>query len=867
MDPFKGIGTLSFEPQNDDEDDEGMEGLDVLSSLVAGPSQPTESVVELDQQLLSSNEALSSMIHQLKLPTKDVTFQYLEGKISFEQFSQIMEDKEGEKVYAKEPDIDDADYSPIDSPVEEDSPKKKKKGKQPRKPRKRMTDLPKHLEGLMGEANMKFAKGEYDEAISMCSELIRTAPKAIQPFQTLAMIYEEIGDVDKSMQFSLIAAYLKPADADAWIRLAEMALEKNDVNQAIKFYTYAIRADPNNTGTMWERCRLFEEIGHHKRALEGYIIVLKHLPEDEAEKYLQLARSVSKSYYEMGEKEMAVSTMKNAFESHPEFVTSEDVNLYIELLLTDKQFIQTVQVLVKYCGVKFTTSSKDEWTADNAIDINCIIIGDIQLTGCNCPEMIPVDLRTKLAVAMINLKLTDISKDMIEPIFQVEIEENGDLYLDIAEAYMDIKCYKEAKGILEQLVASTNYSLAAVWLKFAECLDHLKDIDAAVTAFSHVVEMAPSHVGARMSLAMLHQQQGKHDEALRALSQENPPHHSLSKQEQTLLLHKCHLLLSQNKHDELVQSCKLLMCHMFKDLTSPSFLRVVFSFKTKKHKLDYLSEHLKEGKSALKTELSVDDIWDVFVKVYETLHGLKRYDDLLELSVFAMNCPYILDDVRKSKQAEFMCFLACLLTKNGKFAFSFIRDLCYKDPDNNQVWNLLNQCLLISTESRHNKFSLRYLIQNPDHIPVALLNGHNASISGTYMYALGEYVAVMRAWPDNPLVSLCIGITFIHLAGQKFSAKKHFLLTQGLAFLNHYLELRGETQEPYYNIGRALHMLGLSYAAVHYYKKVLGMTPIEEHPDGKYDLSREAAYNLSLIYQASGSLEYAKQIVNKYLVI
>lgn len=50
---------------------------------------------------------------------------------------------------------------------------------------------------------------------------------------------------------------------------------------------------------------------------------------------------------------------------------------------------------------------------------------------------------------------------MIEPIFQVEIEENGDLYLDIAEAYMDIKCYKEAKGILEQLVASTNYSLVS----------------------------------------------------------------------------------------------------------------------------------------------------------------------------------------------------------------------------------------------------------------------------------------------------------------------------------------------------------------------------------------------------------------------
>lgn len=29
------------------------------------------------------------------------------------------------------------------------------------------------------------------------------------------------------------------------------------------------------------------------------------------------------------------------------------------------------------------------------------------------------------------------------------------------------------------------------------------------------------------------------------------------------------------------------------------FFSVVFSFKTKKHKLDYLSEHLKEGKSKL----------------------------------------------------------------------------------------------------------------------------------------------------------------------------------------------------------------------------------------------------------------------------
>ena len=35
-----------------------------------------------------------------------------------------------------------------------------------------------------------------------------SAPKALQPFQTLAMIYEELGDIDKSMQVYLCSTIL-----------------------------------------------------------------------------------------------------------------------------------------------------------------------------------------------------------------------------------------------------------------------------------------------------------------------------------------------------------------------------------------------------------------------------------------------------------------------------------------------------------------------------------------------------------------------------------------------------------------------------------------------------------------------------------
>lgn len=41
------------------------------------------------------------------------------------------------------------------------------------------------------------------------------------------------------------------------------------------------------------------------------------------------------------------------------------------------------------------------------------------------------------------------------------------------------------------------------------------------------------------------------------------------------------------------------------------------------------------------------------------------------------------------------------------------------------------------------------------------------------------------------------------------------------AFLNLYLEARGECQESLYNIGRAFHQLGLFNEAVHFYERAL----------------------------------------------
>lgn len=59
---------------------------------------------------------------------------------------------------------------------------------------------------------------------------------AYEPFSTLAMIYEDEEDMNKALQFGLIAAHLNPSDCEEWVRLAEMSLEQDNIRQAIICY-------------------------------------------------------------------------------------------------------------------------------------------------------------------------------------------------------------------------------------------------------------------------------------------------------------------------------------------------------------------------------------------------------------------------------------------------------------------------------------------------------------------------------------------------------------------------------------------------------------------------------------------------------
>ncbi len=69
--------------------------------------------------------------------------------------------------------------------------------------------------------------------------------------------------------------------------------------------------------------------------------------------------------------------------------------------------------------------------------------------------------------------------------------------------------------------------------------------------------------------------------------------------------------------------------------------------------------------------------------------------------------------------------------------------------------------------------------------------------------------------------------------------------------------------------------MGIMPAAVHYYKKGLETEPsaktssviTDKSESNVFDLKNELAYNLSLIYQNSGSPELARYYTQKYVIV
>ncbi|CAG0912786.1 unnamed protein product [Notodromas monacha] len=767
---------------------------------------------------------------------KQAPAKYADGEIDFQTFVSLLgsntdvdgeagSDVDSDGTANSDVDLEEAEFLPRRKDQDEHAPQYERELDKTTKGRRKMQNSQKSklapaLQGLVGEANLRFARGERDTVIDLCMQVIRQYPYAAEPYQTLGMVYEDLGSAEKSLQFSLIAAHLQKTDREEWARLGELASETGHTDQAITCFGKVYALDRNNIEAGVIYAELAGEKMGMKKKLSFYKALLARARDSNqpAKNLLQCCKEVSRLSHQLGDDATATTIMIDAFMTYTNELIPEDINFLLELMILQSRShclnCLLVHNFLPHRNVNFGVE-RFTWT---------VVI----------PEYTPVDIRTKLIVAFVHLEAYALADIVVQPLITGGPQDVDDLYVDIYEAYMAKKMYKNALVFLEKLAADHRYCTTKVLLSYAECLLQCGDMRGAETAYKRVLEQLPDHVDARLSLSRILNELGETGEALDFITQDQ----ETGAVDIQLLRQKCLILLEEDRTSELIPTASLFFSRHFADLRCPEDV-VCATLSKRLQRLQGLigtSKYTFSGGG-----VTPDDEWHLFNAILERLYEKRRFVDLHRLSLSALGSKVFRPRTETLSQLSFfepgrsesLLFIAvqsCFLVENYEIAFPLIRSMVIYNWENPRVLQLLNLVLnRIPPSVRHCRFILRLLCKlqekNLSCTSIKVLNANVCLVSGTYRVALGDYLSVLRENPQQPFFAFMIGICYCHLVCQKFTGFKHGFASQSVAFLSLYVKLRGECQETLYNLGRAYHQLGLVSLALQYYKRALELPP------------------------------------------
>jgi len=267
--------------------------------------------------------------------------------------------------------------------------------------------------------------------------------------------------------------------------------------------------------------------------------------------------------------------------------------------------------------------------------------------------------------------------------------------------------------------------------------------------------------------------------------------------------------------------------------------------------------------------------WTLYVNLFRILLRLNRPDLLCRISYTVWASTLFGKSEEMKRELDLQAAYASILNGDTELTPIHLKCLiaCYVYLPNRMPSVILQLISLASRMCGHSRYGrqiVRLLMKRPSDPRLLMMSANNSFMNSNYKYALMEYFALLKHKPDNPMIHLMVATTFLHLIAQRSTSNRAQLTAQAIAFITKYAELRGESQEVYYNLGRFYHVVGLYKQAVGFYRRVLVIQPVDDRSQPDYnvsDLRREAAFNISQIYKSSGCWELAKRYIYQYSVI
>ncbi|GAB4822338.1 hypothetical protein N2152v2_009384 [Parachlorella kessleri] len=734
-------------------------------------------------------------------------------------------------------------------------------------------DLPEEVAAKLGQANLLYASQKHEEAIALLMEVIRLAPNLPDPYHTLGLLHEAVGNAKKALDFYMIAAHITPKDLGLWKRLAEMSSEQGLVRQAIYCLTQILRRDKDDLDARYDRALLYAELEDDRKAIESFEQVQAIRPD-----HPEVPKALARLYHRAGQAAKAMTVIESHMERHPGQTDLTHVNILAELYGEAGRWDAVLDLIQRaeqdLCG---EGEEEEEESAGG----------------------LPVDLQVKAGLALAQLGQAEQAAQLFSSLLQEPVDQFADLYADVGGMLLGVG---QPAAALQYYRALAEHPVVgqqeAWWARMAVCHRAMCDTQAALHVYEALAQRLPpghpTYVDAKVAIADLHKELGQGQEADKVLnevedllrSQELLPTEPAAAAE--ALLRRASILLACGKHEAYLDLALPVLGTTLRALEretaaaeqegiDPALRRrlkylgrgdeegLVFGYQ----KLDRRKQHIREldervhqmlaegrsdsegeaeegaGGFVMRELLREEGPFMLLLQSGQVLVQEGRHSEARELMQAALD---VWADRWKRDALRLVLFEAALAQRDFSAAQRALRPACARWPYSPVVWNAYARYL---TETGSIKQSLKHLQplrgRHPASLPLMLLLGHCQMLNSQYGEALGEYFHAWRVKPEEPLVLLCIAAALVNQATTRRVPDRHRAVLQAFAFLQEYSKHRRNPQassleaarqgtfqaarcshegkEAAYNIARAAHHLNLLHIAVPFYERALDAAP------------------------------------------
>ncbi|KAI4378286.1 hypothetical protein MLD38_015784 [Melastoma candidum] len=746
---------------------------------------------------------------------------------------------------------------------------------------------------MLGNSTICYAYGQYEEAISVLNQVVKLAPNLPDPYHTLGLIYDALGNTKKAMDFYMIAAHLKSKDSSLWKLLFTLSLEQRNNGQARYCLFKAISADPCDISLRFHQASLYIDLGDFQRAVETYELILKICPNN-----VEAIKMGAKCYLRCSQLERAVGILMEYISNNPSEADLSVIDLLSTIYMENNMYEKSLQLILRYSDEKSS----------------------------------PLKLLVKAGICHIHIGNYNEAETLFNSLDWESADDHSKSITEVADSYMSIEKYDSALKYY-RMVRGTAEESGTLHFKVAQCFLSLGMRESAVAALYKGLQGGGANVGARLTLATLLQEDGREDDAISILS---PPEDAGSKSaspnetsswwtDQKVKYKLCNIYRARGMLEEFVETISQLVRESlytanlqhkvrpkkriprrvlferskilddqenednvfrgFRPIAPTSDLLKAARAKRLLQKRASLKEERKAVAEASGVDCSGDESDDeqespqqptqlrdepplhkmlkeeefhcLLIDLCKALGSLKRYWEALELVDMALRSANKILSAEKENELRSLGAQIAHNAADPKHGLKWVRQIVRQHPNSLAAWNCYYE--VTSRADKHCRESAKFLrhlrLMHKDSVPPIIISGHQFTVTCHYQDAAREYLEAYKLMPDCPLINLCVGSSLINLALGFRLQNKHQCITQGLAFLYNNLQLDENNQESMYNFACALHRVGLVNLAAAYYEKGSCLQLAFDIPEERSAGSCEAGLERSLHVVTPPSLD------------